>query len=267
MHLFLLTGCWLLLTLPGRDTDTSVDTGWWTDADADTDADGDTDKDYFEPYVWGMDFESGWDGDDLAPFGIGGDIYQDPYMELTLYEERWFETQSDAYKCVSLFQVDMTRDDDLGYPGQMWWGAEIELTWLEGASLDECSNLNPQVWGEEVPRKVMESRRMGVGLAPLSTNMEEALRDAVNSGGGNWVVDYEPYILGFYIADASAGNFYGTELGWGYFTYLDDSGSILYGDDGNPVSYEVDGLGGTPAPAMLQGYSYYLQYVEGSLLP
>ena len=106
MHMILLlTGCWLLLGLPNQDTD-PVDTSWWTDADLDTDTDSDTDADveYFDAYVWVLDFHGGFDGQDLIPYGIGGDIEQPPYLEVSLYEERWFENQSDLHKCVATFE-------------------------------------------------------------------------------------------------------------------------------------------------------------------
>ncbi len=266
--ILLLTGCWLLLTLPIREKD-PIDTSWWTDVDTDSDSDADTDTDpiYFDPFVWGLDFEGGWDGEELVSYGIGGDIEQYPYVELTLYEEEWFDSMSDANKCISLFRVDMVREDDLGWPGQIWWGAEVELTWVENASVDECDNLNPMQWGSNTPDEALENYRLGLGLAPLSPDMEQALRDAVNSSGGNWSQDYAPYLVGYYLADSTAGSFYGMELGWGSFNYVDDDGAMVYGDDGNPLTYEIQQLSEAPAHSLLQGYSYFLQYVDGTLIP
>ena len=266
--ILLLTGCWLLLSLPNKDTDPQ-DTSWWTDADTDADADTDVDDEYFDAYVWGLDFYGGYDGQDLIPYGIGGDIEQPPYVEVVLYEERWFETQNDLHTCRATFQVDMTREDDLGWAGTMWFGAEIELTYIPDAKPDDCTDMNPVKWGTNTLEEVMEGRRMGVGMAPLSSEMEQDLKEAVNSGNGNWSQDYAPYLLGFYIADATAGNFYGQELGWGYFTHLDEDNVLVYGDDGEALSYEIDELSGVPEgqSILLQGSSYYLQYVDGTLLP
>jgi len=268
MILFL-TGCWLLIGLPNQDTE-PVDTSWWTDADLDTDTDTDTDTEteYFDAYVWGLDFHGGYDGQDLIPYGIGADVEQPPYLEVSLYEERWFENQNDLHKCVATFEVEMTREDDLGWPGTMWWGAEIDLTYVPNANPDDCVDLNPVLYGTNTLEEVMEGRRMGLGIAPLSDTMANDLEQAVNSGNGNWAVDYEPYLLGFYVAEVSGGNFYGQELGWAYMTYLDEDGVIVWGSEGKAESYVVTEMDGVPEePVLFEGSSYYLQYVDGTLLP
>ena len=236
------------------------------DADADSDADSDTDADpeYFEPYVFGMDFYAGYDGAGMVAYGFGDGNVQDPFAAITVFEEAYFDSGGDTrYTCEETYLITENGVDRLRLD-HIYAGCDVSLTHYPGATHSPWRDFDPSIWGDETGVTVFEGATLGVGMGPMSAQWETTVKDAVVSAGLDWEADWAPYLLTYYpgIYDASSGGLVGVESGFGFTYQTDENMDLMYNADDELMSYEISGLEALPSPALLNGRAYYLIYTD-----
>ena len=243
---------------PGRQVcDTATGIGC-EDADGDADADADTDADaddIFEPWLFTIEMHTGYDGSDLAPYGIEGTEIA-PYAIFRFYEEDYRHSQIDAYTCEWTGSIVQDGHDSLGVSG-LWAGFDVHFDHYATATRNTCDNWDPDKWADGTPTEAVEAMDFGFGWAPLSAGMASELRDAYQNAGLVWE-DVEPHIFGVYwkVEDRFSGTLV-NEMGYGFAREVDAQWDIVTGEDGQAVSLETAGASDMPSPSVIETYYYY----------
>jgi hypothetical protein len=250
---------------PGRQVcDTATGIGCDGDADVDVDADSDADADdIFDPWLFTVEMHTGFDGDDLMPYGIEGTEVA-PYAIFRFYEEDYRHSQIDAYTCEWTGKIVQDGHDGLG-AGGLWIGFDAHFEHDATAPRNTCDDWDPDEWADGTPTEAVETMDFGFGWAPLSIGMASELRDAYQNAGLVWE-EVEPYIFGVYwkVDDRYSGTLV-NEMGYGFATALDGDGNLAAGEDGEYLQIEVVGSSTAPAPAYISTYYYYGYEVDSVL--
>lgn len=250
------------------DSDSDSDADSDSDSDSDSDADSDADADVsFEPYVmafsWDMGFEddsyTGW----IGPDGTAGD----PFVTVTVYEERYFDAGDDRYSCTWYGYISEVGADDMGVSG-LWYGAEIQLS---DAGATDCSGFDRSIWGDDNPGAMLTSNRWALGFGPLGDNVSPSLEGAVNDAGLDWSGDWEPNVFSYYMGftTSSSAAFEDTETvsDYGYaLAYEVDTSMTLQTDaDGEATVLDIASDARLPRRAYISGAGWFLPYAENFL--
>ena len=270
----LVGGFALGLTACGGDT-TTGDTGWAdTDTDADTDADSDSDSDSdsdtdtdtdadFDSYAASIALYTGFHDGDLTSVYFSGSE-QPPLVEITFYEEDYFEAGDERYTCTWVGAPAQNSLSDLELGDNLWIGWDVSLQ-LPDPGYTDCADFNVDKWGEATPTSVLESLQFGIGWGPALQETYDSLHDLLIDDYGwsetEWNDNYGPKLYSQYIAmyDSDVGALSGFENGLGRSLITDEAYEIVYDDDGYATFIEV-------SDSMPDGYSYsipwYYWYAE-----
>ena len=244
------------------DTDADSDSDSDSDSDADSDADSDSDSDAdadvtFVPYAVGFSWSLGFEDDGYVGWSSDGS-YNDPFVEVTFYEEAYFNSGDDRYACTWYAYVQDLGEDDMGVSG-LWYGAEVALI---DAGVNNCEGFDAKVWGATTPTKRMTDMRFGVGFGPLGPEVGPSLEQAVYDAGYDWERDWEPYVFSYYMgftrSSSTSLSANVQELGYGIAFEVDTSMGLA----AEPESLDIAGDLRLPKRAFLNGRGWLFPYAE-----
>lgn len=196
--------------LTAGDADTDAD----ADADSDADADVDTDTDIAPcepPELWDLGAVGPVAGN-ISPVYVGitlwgivenGVIYDynidgadgSAYFVADLFDG------AGALMCSAIFDASTTSTQSNGNwvtdtGGIVWEGYDFTLNGVDGYT--DCPNLDGSLGYSDV-RAWVASRSWRVGLGGTTATFAADLQAAVVGGGGNWALDWAPYVVSQYI--------------------------------------------------------------------
>jgi hypothetical protein len=218
-----------------------------TDSDADTDTDTDTDVPDVEP-PW-MALSSAVTVDDgLWGYGVGG-AWTDPYMSVTFYEDAWFDTGDEQYRCD--WWGRLSDDGKTVFPEstEVWKAWRVELDSFD----TDCSGFDVGVWNGETPSGHMNGFKLGIGWGPLSQQRATELEDAFTDAGQDWSQVGPTLHSVWYAFDDGSGQWDVYEGGYGIAFEVDADYELVY-EDGEAIALDSDR--GDPGPAVYSGYRW-----------
>lgn len=244
----MLTSCVLAPFFMQPATDGSTDDQWWLEDDTGVPGGTETGNPYtrtFDPYAIFIGAWVVWDGDQITGhdlFENDPSSYQDPYITIMFVEEEYFDSYNGMYACSWTGSISPAQQVSL--PGASWGAWELDIEFVE----TDCENFSESEWGETTPTTAILNKRIALGYGPMSNNMREQLRNAVNNWDEDWN-DYAPYVFstsfGFYDLGWDA-----NELDFTFAYELNPAGGQVFGEDGESVKVEIAGLDEPPTGLM-----------------
>ncbi len=283
LNLLPLLACGFAMGLTACGGDTAVDDTGWADADTDTDADSDTDSDtdadsdtdtdYFDTYATSIQFYTGWHEDSMSSVYFSGSE-QPPLVEIQFYEEDYFEAGDDRYTCYWVGAPVLNSLSDLELGDNIWIGWDVSLQ-LADPSYTNCTDFDPELWGEDTPTTVFETLPFGMGWGPPTTEFYTVVHDGLIDYGWSetdWEDQMGPFMFAHYIAlyDDTAGALVGFENGIARSFVTDDAYEVVGDDDGYLIPIEVRNGPSSYVDMVPDGYvnssPWYYWYAEALYL-
>ncbi len=241
------------------DTDADVDAD--TDSDADSDADTDADTDVFDAYVFSVNITGGYAGEGLVSYRNEGTAIA-PFARVTFYDEGYFDAGDERYLCEDYYEVVDEGADALGMSG-LWLGRSVGLSYL-GSGDPACEHFDSAIWPGGSPVETLEAVELGVGAAPLSSDMSELLESWIEGAGYDWQTEFQPYWLGSVLAFDEGSGLEGAELGYTWVIEADQDMEFVVGSNCllGLQCVDISQLSALPERAGLSTGSYYLLYTS-----
>ena len=153
-------------------------------------------------------------------------------IEVSFYEQDWFESGEDRHRCSWIGEVATESSDELGVGGALWVGWSASLALVDTT----CAGFSPIRWGEDTPTGVLESEPLGIGFGPSSEDFTAELYESLRASGwseADWEASFGPFLYSTWFAASGAdGDLEGAEINMTRTFQVDDDWNVITDESG-----------------------------------